>query len=84
MAVLHSTKIQIHYTVSQVNTELEGAKKRPLANLVNQTLFSNIFGWEKGSGVTLLPYLYQIPRFWGLFIGVDRLKRIINRIINRL
>ena len=43
-------------------------------SLVNQPLFSYIFGRGKGSGVTPLPYSFcQIPRFWGLFIGVDRL-----------
>ena len=44
-------------------------------SLVNQPLFF-LYIWtgKKGSGVTPLPYSFcQIPRFWGLFIGVDRL-----------
>ena len=56
--------------------------KRTYSSLVTQPLFLIIiFGREKGSGVTPLPYSFcQIPRFWGLFIGVDRLERVVNKV----
>ena len=51
-------------------------------SLVNQPLFFlYIRMGKKGSGVTPLPYSFcQIPRFWGLFIGVDRLERVVNKV----
>ena len=49
---------------------------------MNQPPFFLIYSdGKKGSGVTPLPYSFcQIPRFWGLFIGVDRLKRVVNKV----